>query len=195
MRKLILAAAVALFAPASFAPTAFAADCTSDVPKGDLTLEQAAGLYDCIKGKLRESYGSKDAPYAKEYQSWKAASTGPAAPGPHGNRFLMTFVNETGFDEYVKYSEERGAMPVGSVIAKESFNLSKKNVVKRGPLFFMEKLAEGEAPDHMDWKYSAVQPNGKVMKVKQGFCSGCHNAYEDQDALGYPDEDVRLASQ
>jgi len=174
---------------------AFAADCTTTVKKDDLTDDQVQALYDCIKAELREGYASKDGALTKEYTGWKAASTLPAAPGVHGKRFLMTFVNDAGFDEYVKFSDERGPMPVGSIIAKESFNLSKKGKVRKGPLFFMTKVAAGgDADKYGNWLYAAFSPKGKTMKIKQAFCHDCHGNYEDQDALGYPSEDYRVTS-
>ncbi len=187
MKTLAIAAALAAFA----VTPALAADCTTDIAKDDLTVEQANGLYDCIKEDLRAGYASQDAPFSSDYQSWKAASTAPMPNAGHGNRFLMTFVNETGYDEYVTYSDERGPMPVGSILAKESFNVSKKGAVQKGPLFFMEKVAAGgDAEEYGNWVYSAVQPKGKPMAIKQAFCHACHAAFEDQDAMGYPDEDV-----
>jgi len=192
MKKTIVTGA---FFAALFTSSAALADCKTDVKKDDITAEQANGLYECIKTKMREGYASKEAPFSKEYQAWKAVATAPAAPGAHGKRFLVTYVNETGHAEYVKFSDERSGnpMPVGSILAKESFNISKKKgKVKVGPLFFMQKVAKGTADEFGNWVYSAVQPKGKVMKIKQGFCHGCHSAFEDQDAMGYPVEEVRL---
>ena len=192
MKKLI---ATTAFIGAMFASSAVWADCTTDVKKGDLTAEQVNGLYACIKDKLREGYAASGDARTKDYTGWKVTATGPAAPGAHGKRFLYTFANDVAFDEYVKYSDERGAMPVGYVLAKESFNVKKKGKVKKGPLFFMTKVAAGgEAKDFGDWVYAAYSPKGKPMKIKQKFCHGCHGAFEDQDSLGYPDEDVRLSS-
>lgn len=192
MKKLI--AAAALFAGLGMSSAAYA-ECSTDVKKDDLSDEQVQALYDCIKAELREGYASQGGENTSEYTSWKAAATLPAAPGVHGKRFLMTFVNETGFEEYVKYSEERGPMPVGTIIAKESFNLSKKGKVRKGPLFFMTKAAPGgESDKYGNWVYAAFSPKGKAMKIKQSFCHDCHAAFEDQDALGYPVEDYRLSS-
>ena len=192
MKKLV--AAAALFAGLGMSSAAYA-ECTSDVSKDDLTDEQVQALYDCIKSELREGYAAGGGEHTSDYTGWKAAATLPAAPGVHGKRFLMTFVNEVGFDEYVKYSEERGPMPVGTVIAKESFNLSKKGKVRKGPLFFMTKAAAGgESDKYGNWVYAAFSPKGKAMKIKQSFCHDCHAAFEDQDALGYPVEDYRLSS-
>ena len=192
MKKII--AATALLAGLFVSSAAFA-ECTTDVKKDDLTSEQVQGLYDCIKEELRAGYASKDGEHTKEYQGWKAASTLPAVAGVHGKRFLMTFVNETGFAEYVKFSDERGAMPVGTIIAKESFNVSKKGKVKKGPLFFMTKVAAGgDADEFGNWVYTAYQPKGKVMKVKQKFCHDCHKAFDTQDSLGYPGEDYRVSA-
>ena len=192
MKKLV---ATSAFLAGLFASSAAFAACTTDVKKDDLTDDQVQTLYDCIKSELREGYASKGDALTSEYTGWKAAATLPAAPGVHGKRFLMTFVNDAGFDEYVKFSEERGPMPVGSVIAKESFNVSKKGKVKKGPLFFMTKVAAGgEADQYGNWVYAAFSAKGKVMKIKQKFCHDCHQAYEDQDSLGYPVEDYRVSS-
>ncbi|MEL6734293.1 MAG: cytochrome P460 family protein [Pseudomonadota bacterium] len=170
------------------------AACTTDIKKDDLTDAQVQGLYDCIKDKLREGYASQGEAEAKDYQSYKAASTQPAVNGTHGGRFLMTFVNDIGFAEYTKFSEDRTAMPVGSILAKESFNVSKKGTVPHGPLFIMTKVAAGNADEFGNWIYSAYTPKGKVMKIKQGFCHACHEAFSDQDSMGYPGEDYRVSA-
>ena len=168
------------------------AECTTDVAKDDLTDAQVVELYECIKGELREGYAAVGDERATAYQSWGVTSTVPGGVGNHGSRFLMTFVNEVGFDEYVKFSDEGAKMPVGTLIAKESFNVNKKGIVKKGPLFFMEKVAAGEADEFGNWVYSALQAKGKVMKIKQKFCHDCHGNFEGQDSLGYPEEDYRI---
>lgn len=184
------------FAASLLATSAAHAACETTVAKDDLTTEQVSALYDCIKEELRAGYAKEGLANTSEYQSWKAAATDPAAPGFHGKRFLMTYVNEIGHAEYVKYSDERGPMPVGSIIAKESFNVSKKGKVQKGPLFFMTKVAAGgEADEFGQWVYSANRTNGKVMKIKQSFCHNCHGNYDDQDSMGYPVEDVRLGAE
>ncbi|MEL6966532.1 MAG: cytochrome P460 family protein [Pseudomonadota bacterium] len=170
------------------------AECTTDIAKDDLTDAQVQGLYDCIKDKLRSGYLSKDEAEPKAYVIYKAASTLPAVNGSHGNRFLMTYVNDIAFPEYTKFSEERGAMPAGSILAKESFNVSKKGKLRNGPLFFMTKVAAGTADEFGNWIYSAYSPKGKVMKIKQGFCHACHEAFSDQDSMGYPGEDYRVSA-
>ena len=192
MKKLVAAGA---FATAlCFSPAAFAA-CTTEVKKDDLTDEQVQALYDCIKEELRAGYAAQGGENTAEYTSWGAAATLPAAPGVHGKRFLMTFVNDIGFEEYTKFSDERGPMPVGTIIAKESFNVNKKGKVAKGPLFFMTKAAAGgEADQYGNWVYAAFSAKGKAMKIKQKFCHDCHGAYEDQDSLGYPVADYRISS-
>jgi len=120
-------------------------------------------------------------------------STRPAVTGPHGNRFLQTWANDIAAEQYLKFAEEGVHMPVGSVLAKESFKIhKKKKKAVIGPLFIMTKLEEGASPETNDWLYSGLQPNGKPMKFKQSFCSSCHIGWEDQDALAYPAEEVRV---
>ncbi|PCK07781.1 MAG: hypothetical protein COA42_12605 [Alteromonadaceae bacterium] len=183
-----------LLALALATATSFAvADCElGKSPKSMSTAEIGEHYKNCVRDDLIVGYQAKKDPLALEYTSWKAVATGPAKPGMHGGRYLMTYVNDTGFAEYVKYNSTDANMPIGTKIAKESYKLKKKGKVKAGPVFFMEKVGKEMMPKTDGWKYSAVKPSGKVMKVKQGFCHGCHKIYPTQDFLGYPVSDVRL---
>ncbi|MBD3663041.1 cytochrome P460 family protein [Sulfitobacter aestuariivivens] len=194
MKFLIPAAAGTALAFAAMASTASAQDCTFDKKAVDFEQADIDALYACVKDKLAAGYAKEGHEIGSVYRDWQATSTGPAAPGPHGDRFLFTYANDVGYAQYVKYADEGGfAMPVGSVLAKESYKLSKKGKPRNGPLFIMTKVDAGEADEFGNWVYSAVQPNGKNMKIKQSFCHDCHAAFADQDSLGYPDVDVRFS--
>ncbi|MFT7559994.1 MAG: cytochrome c2 [Flavobacteriales bacterium] len=149
--------------------------------------------YNAGRDELIRAYQAHGNELSKAYIEWGAAATAPAKPSVHGNRYLMTYVNDLGFSEYIKYANSDVAMPKGSIIAKESFKLKKNGSLKAGPLFFMEKVDTEDSSEFGGWLYSAVKPNGKPMKVKQTFCHSCHVAYQGQDFLGYPAVDVRLA--
>ncbi len=192
MRKFGIIAAIC---GAMSASGAYAQDCTStETDPFEIDGAGVTALYDCIKDALVEGYSAGDNPIASVYRDWAATATRPGVAGPHGNRFLMTFANDVAAEQYLKYEDEGVVMPVGSVLAKESFKISKKGKVRRGPLFIMTKVAAGEADEFDNWVYSAVQPKGKAMKIKQKFCHDCHVAYEDQDNLGYPVEEVRISN-
>lgn len=181
----------------AFGGTAHAASCNAGKAGEDLSLGEAAAIYDCLKDKMVKGYqkGGKrwiPAEYVNGYRDWKAASTGPAAPGVHGGRFLMTYVNDAGFEAYTQYAEGV-EMPVGTLIAKESFTVNGKGKAKAGPLFIMEKVAEGASPETGDWHYMMVSPKGAPQAVNVvSACHDCHSGYEEQDYLGYPVEEVRL---
>lgn len=181
-----------------FAGGAAQAACKADKAGDELSFEEANIVYECLKESLYKGYnkGKKrwiPADYVKDYRDWTLVSKAPAAPGFHSGRFLVTYVNEVGAAEYVKYEEERGAMPAGTLIAKESFSVNKKGKGKKGPLFFMEKVAAGTSPETGDWFYMMVAPNGKPQAVNVvQACSECHQGnFGDRDGLGYPVEEVR----
>lgn len=168
-------------------------ECTFDIAVEDFEQADIDRLYNCVNDSLAEGYGSQGHEIGSVYRNWQVTATGPYAPGPHGDRFLLTYANDVAYEPYVQYNNQEGfVMPVGSVLAKESYKLSKKGAPRRGPLFIMTKVAAGEADEFGNWVYSAVQPKGKVMKIKQSFCHDCHVAFSDQDSLGYPDTDVRF---
>lgn len=192
--KILSGASLALLS--TLTPAAAQEACTFDKEAYDFEQADVDRLYGCVGDDLAAGYSAEGHEIGSVYREWQATATGPAAPGAHGERFLFTFANEVAYADYVMYRDEGGfTMPVGSVLAKESFNLSKKGKPRRGPLFIMTKVAAGEADEFGNWVYSAVQPKGKVMKIKQSFCHDCHQAFSEQDAMGYPDYDVRFETE
>lgn len=201
MKSGLLITAAALAALIGGAQTAaaesHAAECTFDKDVFDFDDDEIAALYACVVDDLEAGYGANDHEIGAVYRTWGAAATGPALPGVHGERFLNTFVNEVGYDQYIEYAfGDDFAMPVGTVIAKESYKLRNDGTPRLGPLLIMTKVEAGtEAEEFGNWVYSGVQPNGKTMGVKQSFCHDCHSAYADQDSLGYPLDHVRLGAE
>lgn len=174
---------------------AYAAKCKAPKPAEQMSIEDLGTLYECLRPKLVSGYQKKGNKIAAAYTDWQAASTAPQAPGVHSGNYLMTYVNPVGFEQYTKYNTDSTAMPVGTVIAKEAFTIKKKGSTKKGPLLFMEKVGLDAAPDTGGWKYSGIKPNGKKLKVDgKGFCHACHQAWPQQDFLGYPVEAVRVKS-
>lgn len=182
--------ALGLFA---FQPAVHAEECTFNKAQDEFEQADVERLYDCVKDSLAEGYGKEGHAIGANYRSWKVTATRPADPGPHSERFLLTFANDIAYGEYVKWRDEGGfSMPVGSILAKESYKLNKEGKAAIGPLLIMTKLKAGEAPEYGDWLYTGVNPAGKEFEVSQKFCHDCHSAYEHQDFLGYPVEDVRV---
>ena len=160
----------------------------------DLDEAGVTALYDCIEGKLAEAYASGDSEIGAQYRDWTVAATLPALAGTHGDRFVQTYANEIAAEQYLKFEEDGVVMPAGSILAKESYKVGKDGAANPGPLFTMVKLEAGASPDTADWEYGGVQPNGKPMGIKQSFCHDCHGAYDSQDALAYPLEDLRVSN-
>ncbi len=191
IRKLVIAATLSVAAGTA----ASAQDCAAITVEDAFDLDEAQvnALYDCLKEKMATGYAKEGDEVGSNYRTWTASATRPAVAGPHGNRLLNTFANDVAAEQYLKFEEEGFEMPIGSVLAKESITVSiKKKEARPGPLFIMTKVGLDEAPDAGGWLYSGLQPNGKVMKVKQSFCADCHLGWEAQDSLAYPLEEVRV---
>ncbi|VVT33315.1 conserved exported hypothetical protein [Roseovarius sp. EC-HK134] len=195
MKRQLFAAATVI-ASLSVAQTAHAADCAVAV-EDPFALEAAAieEIYACIKDEMVASYTKEGDAVAGAYRDWTVTSSRPAVAGAHGNRLLYTFANDIAAEQYLKYADDGVIMPVGSELAKESITISaKKKAAVTGPLFIMTKGEAGSAPETADWVYAGIQPDGKPMKFKQSFCHDCHVAWEAQDMMAYPLEEVRLAN-
>jgi hypothetical protein len=189
-------ATAGLLLAASAAPAA--STCDPGKPASELSYEDAQTVYDCIKGELYQGYNAGDkkwvpAEFVRDYRGWTPVSRLPANPGFHGGRFLLTYVNDAGDDEYLKFLEERGPMPAGTVIAKETFAVNDAGKVEKGPLFIMQKVEAGVSPETSDWYYMMVAPDGVPQAVPViTACNECHQGnFGHRDGLGYPVEDVR----
>ena len=174
---------------------ASAQDCAIDKDPWELSGDEITAVYACISDALAAGYAAGDNPVAAEYRGWTATATRPGLHGAHSERLLLTFANDIGAEAYMRYEvSDTVTMPVGTILAKESFGFRDTGAVRRGPLFIMEKVAAGEADDYDNWVYSGVQPNGAPLNISQAFCHDCHAAYSDQDSLGYPLEDIRITN-
>jgi len=158
----------------------------------NLPAEAVNRLYAASRADLIAGYQKGTNPIAADYPDWKATATAPAAPGVHSGRYMMTYVNEIGHADYIKYSSQNPAMPIGTLIAKESFTVKREGEFRPGPLFTMEKVSLEDAPDTGGWLYGRVNTDGSKMRTSQKFCHSCHEAFSTQDSLGYPVKQVRL---
>lgn len=173
-------------------------ECKAAKPGSELSYAEANVVYDCIADALHAGYktGEKrwvNSDHVAGYRGWTRASTVPANPGWHTERFLMTWVNETGAAEYLKYAENP-TIPAGTVIAKESFAVAEDGSVQNGPLFLMEKVAAGTSPQTDDWFYTMVSAKGSPMAINVvAACSECHQGnFAAQGGLGYPVVEARV---
>ena len=147
---------------------------------------------------MKAAYAKAGWKSVKGYQSWYNAATGPYPSGTHGGRYVNNYADDHGDYRYKKF-EESGTMPFGSVLAKDSFQVSGNGKVSVGPLFVMEKMGDGFNANTGNWRYVMIMPNGSVFGATNGknskgvaFCAECHNAVgEDQDYMFFLPEENR----
>jgi len=130
------------------------------------------------------------------YGSWAKFNTAPYQAFTHGGRYVNNYVNATGAAAYGTW-EQGDAMPVGSVLVKDSVAVDTKGRVGVGPLFVMEKMDAGFNDASGDWRYSMVGPNGQLIGTTNGagsgkvaFCIECHIGAE-RDSMLFIPEDFR----
>ena len=154
----------------------------------DLNPADAEAVYNKLSGDMAMGYRISGDIVAKSFRGWQRANTAPYISSSHGRRYLNNFVNAEGA-AYLKF-ETAGRLPVGSIIAKESFSVSTDGKANVGPLFLMEKMSKGFNYVSGDWRYSMIMPDGQIFGVTKGkgsravkFCISCHLAKERQDHL------------
>ncbi len=162
-----------------------------------LSIGEAAEIYDEIRGEMYQAYGGGTRETTPPYLDWGLYNTAPYRSATHGARYVSNYANDIARN-YGLY-EAAGILPVGSVLAKDSFSVSKDGTLEIGPLFIMEKMPAGFNRVSGDWRYIMIMPNGVLFGETKGrgaqkveYCIGCHLAKEEQDHLFFVPESVRL---
>jgi len=130
------------------------------------------------------------------YKGWKRYNRAPYISATHGRRYVNNYANARGA-AYGRF-EAAGRLPVGALIAKDSFTVTEDGAIAPGPLFLMEKMPRGFNYASGDWRYAVVMPDGSVLGVTRGenaeaveYCVGCHLAAEAHDHLYFPPPAMR----
>jgi hypothetical protein len=135
---------------------------------------------------------------AAKYQTWMRYNSAPYESTQHGDRYLNNYANKKA-QAYIKY-EQSGVLPIGSVLAKDSFTVLKSGELYAGPLFLMEKMSKGFKPEFGDWKYVMYLPDGSFIGETNGegdenveYCGACHaQVGEKQDHMFFLPGNYRI---
>ncbi len=161
-----------------------------------MTPEKAQSIYEQMRKTMASGYGLSKHPAAKAYQRWRRFNTSPYNSATHGQRYVNNCANAKG-RAYGMF-EKAGILPVGAVIAKDSFTVNEKGATGTGPLFIMEKMPQGFNYVSGDWRYTMIMPDGSIFGQTKGensegvkFCISCHLAAEQNDHLHFMPKEVR----
>lgn len=154
---------------------------------------EAQRTYEIALKALTAGYARSGDPSAASYSGWRRFNRVPYLSSTHGNHYINNYANETARD----YGSGM-RLPVGSVIAKDSFSVTETGGILLGPLFLMEKMPEGFSYVSGNWKYSLIQPDGTLFGETDGrgskrvqYCISCHLAVEARDHLYFVPPEYR----
>lgn len=161
------------------------------VDPAKLPPEKASEIYTIVRQALQGGYARSGNPTAANYLKWRRFNTAPYLSATHGNHYLNNYVNEIGAAAYGRF-EKAGKLPVGTIIAKDSFSVTRSGEILLGGLFLMEKMPGGFDDVTGDWKYTFFQADGTLFGATNGagskrveYCIGCHLAVKHQDHLWF----------
>jgi hypothetical protein len=158
--------------------------------------DRAEEIYAIVRKSMAAGYPLSGLAVARDYQGWRRYNSTPYLSVTHGNHFLNNYANgiASAYGEY----EGAGRLPVGAVIAKDSFAVVDSGGILLGPLFIMEKMPQGFSYVSGDWKFTLVKPDGTVFGETNGpgagrveYCIACHLARERFDHLYFIPKDFR----
>lgn len=164
----------------------------------DLSDADALSVYSRILDDMVAGYRLSGDTTARDFRAWRRFNKAPYRSQTHGERFVNNYGNATA-KAYGAY-EKAGSLPVGSILAKDSFAVTSSGDVFTGPLFLMEKMPAGFNAASRDWRYSMIMPDGSLFGVTGGsgsarveFCITCHQAAGDErDHLFFMPEAYRV---
>jgi hypothetical protein len=185
-RSLLLASLLLSISPA-FSAQAQLSDLVQ--PKQHLTIErpgrlgdaEAIALYQNIRERVHGGYRLAAHAAVADLCDWPLYNRAPYLSATHGRRYVNNYANPLA-RAYGRY-EQAGPMPVGAVLAKDSFTVTRQGEVFAGALFVMEKMPAGFNPAGSDWRYTMIMPDGSLFGTTKGegsdrvdFCITCHQA-------------------
>ena len=132
----------------------------------ELTSADAITIYDRIKSEMSKAYRQSELEPAEEYTSWTRHNTAPYLSATHGNRYVSNYANTVAKD-YANLDAVEN-LPQGSILAKDSFEVTKDGDVLTGPLALMEKMEPGFNSESRDWRYTMILPDGSVFGITNG---------------------------
>jgi len=163
----------------------------------DIEAADAYTIYERIRADMAAAYRRSNSEVAERYQSWRRYNVTPYLSSLHGRRFVNNYGNSRA-EAYAKF-EDAGSLPVGSVVAKDSFEVRENGDVVTGPLAIMEKMSDGFDPGGGNWRYTMILPNGSVFGTTGGvhservvFCGSCHRSAEENDYLFFLPREFRI---
>jgi hypothetical protein len=143
-----------------------------------LSAADAVSIYDRIRDDMVAAYRLSQDPVTDQYYTWRRYNQTPYLSATHGNRYINNYAN----GQAKPYGRKGEApMPVGAVLAKDSFTVTRRGDVFTGPLFVMEKMPPGFSAAARDWRYTMIMPDGSLFGTTDGeggdrveFCARCH---------------------
>jgi hypothetical protein len=160
----------------------------------DLAPGEAQRIYEIALKALAVGYAQSRDPSAVSYSEWRRYNSVPYLSATHGNHYINNYANQI-----ARAYGSGKRLPVGSVIAKDSFSVTETGGILLGPLFLMEKMPAGFSYVSGDWKYSLIQPDGTIFGETNGtgservqYCIGCHLAVGAQDHLYFVPPKLRI---
>jgi hypothetical protein len=165
----------------------------------ELSKEEAEAFYRSLTRRMARGYAAARMDLIRNYQNWPLFNDAPYISATHGQRYVNSYANRMAHNYGTLLEGE--ALPMGSVLAKDSMTVTDEGNVHPGAMFVMEKLPEGTSPDTADWRYIMVLPDGSVFGDTTGdrsaavaYCHDCHEQVADRDYTFFVPEEYRVAN-
>ena len=161
-----------------------------------ISVQEAERIYRIALQAMVKGYAQAGIASIADYETWERYNSTPYLSSTHGNHLVNNYAN--GIARNYGLFEKAGKLPVGSVIAKDSFAVTRSGLILLGPVFVMEKMPPGFNYVSGDWRYTMIRPDGVVLGTTGGqnserveYCITCHLFRSNQDHLYFIPKKLR----
>lgn len=132
----------------------------------DLTAIEAEEIYREFSSNMAKVYAISGDALAAAYQKWPRYNSAPYLSKTHGQRYANNFTNRlaAGYGAF----EDADTLPVGALVAKDSFAVTASGEIFPSPLFLMEKMTPGFSNASGDWRCTMIMPDGAIFGTTPG---------------------------
>lgn len=122
--------------------------------------------------------GETPVPFPVEYADTYVEVRDCRRSGDHDLHYIRILTDPSGA---AAYADRDQPFPEGSVVLKEEYDFGDETCSGEVVLWtVMERLPEGSSPDTLDWVWTEVDAERKVVTVDEPRCIGCHELCTDE---------------
>lgn len=153
---------------------------------GEVNAAELRAAYACLEALTAPAYDASGHVLVQRFSAWPRLTATPFFSDALGDRYGVVFANGRALGRESSDEHFDRGFPVGATLAVSTFTLSPDGLAEVGPLVLVEKMEPGFFALQGNWRYTMVEPDGRVAAVTRGangegvtICAECTHSQAD----------------